>query len=582
MQPLRVGYLLDDAPVSEYAMETIRASGRSQLYRIEVLIIQKTFRSEQGSFVGKLLAYVRRRGIGKLLERVLFAIIERVERVVASRLADCSTHFQRHALDGIDIPKLYVRPNVSSSGFVYRFSAPDVQKIRDLRLDVLIRGGSGILRGEILDVCKFGVLSFHHADNDVNRGGPPAFWEVFHRQPSTGFIIQRLRNELDGGDVLVKGSVPTAAFHTWNLIRLYRKANVFMHRLLERIAREDALPPAVSPKPYSYPLFSTPSVADQLRYGFTTTGLFARKLMNRVAGRAQRWGVAYQFVEKWESAALWRCTRIEAPLNRFIADPFIVHRGGRYVCYVEEYDFPTERGRIVAYDIDRAGYRELGPVLEEEFHLSYPYVFEHEDELYMCPETHEANEIRLYRCVEYPLKWELHRVLMRNVRAADTNIFCHAGRWWLLTSIDSSATHDNASELHVFYSDSHDSTDWIPHPQNPVIFDALQARNGGVIFGGEKAYRVFQAQGFNLYGESVGIAEITVLTPERYAEEIHSRIRPQFFPGIVGTHTFSFNAGLLAVDFLCYENPRFRRLSQPVPRTSGPTPAALSQLGSGR
>ena len=63
---------------------------------------------------------------------------------------------------------------------------------------------SGILKGEILKLTKFGVISFHHGDNRFYRGGPSGFWEVFNNELSSGFIIQRLNDELDGGMVLFR------------------------------------------------------------------------------------------------------------------------------------------------------------------------------------------------------------------------------------------------------------------------------------------------------------------------------------------------------------------------------------------
>jgi methionyl-tRNA formyltransferase len=80
----------------------------------------------------------------------------------------------------------------------------------------IYRGGSGILRGDILTLCKYGIISFHHGNNDINRGGPPGFWEVYNKEPSTGFIIQKLKNELDGGDVLFKGEIMTSSIYSIN------------------------------------------------------------------------------------------------------------------------------------------------------------------------------------------------------------------------------------------------------------------------------------------------------------------------------------------------------------------------------
>jgi methionyl-tRNA formyltransferase len=72
------------------------------------------------------------------------------------------------------------------------FPEEGVKKIKDHNFDVILRLGSGILTGQILNTPRFGVISMHHGDNRVNRGGPPGFWEVLNREPSTGFIIQKL------------------------------------------------------------------------------------------------------------------------------------------------------------------------------------------------------------------------------------------------------------------------------------------------------------------------------------------------------------------------------------------------------
>ena len=54
----------------------------------------------------------------------------------------------------------------------------DIERIKEYRLDVLVRLGFRILRGRILtaEVARCGVWSYHHGDNMVNRGGPPGFW----------------------------------------------------------------------------------------------------------------------------------------------------------------------------------------------------------------------------------------------------------------------------------------------------------------------------------------------------------------------------------------------------------------------
>ena len=92
-----------------------------------------------------------------------------------------------------------------------------------------------------------------------------------------------------------------------------------------------------------------------------------------------------------------------------------------------------------------------------------------------------------------------------------------------------------------------------------MIFDSERGRNGGFFYDGEKLLRVFQRQGFDLYGESMGIAQIKDLGMETYGEEAVSRIEPRFAPKIVGTHSFSYYNGLLAIDFVKVERVKASR-----------------------
>jgi hypothetical protein len=248
---LRVGYILDDGDQSNAAFELFEKSRASQFYSIELLIVQKPAKGPRQNAVARALGYIKKRGLWKTLAKVGFAVIARAEKILFARSAKYAPYFKRHDLGKFQAEQLVVEPRVSKSGFVYRYSDADLEAIRSHDLDVLIRGGSGILRGGILTVCRFGIVSFHHANNKLNRGSPPGFWEVYHREPSTGFVIQKLSEELDGGDVLSRGAIATAHTYVVNAARLYLKANVFMHALLERIGRDGALPPPEPTQPYS-------------------------------------------------------------------------------------------------------------------------------------------------------------------------------------------------------------------------------------------------------------------------------------------------------------------------------------------
>ncbi len=491
-----------------------------------------------------------------LISRISWSIICKVEAIALRSNNNLRFHNRKHALSSIDIPHIKVTPVVSKSGFVHRFTPKDLDSIKAQNFDVLVRCGSGILRGGILDLCKFGILSFHHANNNVNRGGPSGFWEVFNRNRSTGFVIQRLKEELDGGDVFFAGSIATSYLFKVNQAKLHKKANIFLHRVLDKLGESGNLPEILAKKPYAYPLYRMPNLSQQIYYLIARLGPgVANKILQRyVHKKADRWGVAFQFVDDWKSSVLWRSKIIRNPPNRFLADPFVWTEGDRSFCFLEDFDYKSNRGCIACYELASDGYTELGTVLEEPFHLSFPFLFNWNGQLFMCPDTGEIGEIRLYLCKEFPTKWSYHKTLISNVRATDSVIFALHGKWWLLTNVDSSDADDFGSELHIYYADSPDSDDWVAHVGNPVIFNSECARNGGLIIEGESIFRVFQVQGFNSYGESLGVSEIKKLDENSYEEEVMIEIPPKYFPDICGTHSLAFRDGVLAIDFKKYES----------------------------
>ena len=52
----------------------------------------------------------------------------------------------------------------------------------------------------------------------------------------------------------------------------------------------------------------------------------------------------------------------------------------------------------------------------------------------MSPETRDANEIRIYKCKEFPLKWEYEKTIFKNIKATDPMIFNFNNFWWLITT----------------------------------------------------------------------------------------------------------------------------------------------------
>jgi hypothetical protein len=194
--PLRIGLLVDGPRASKYAYDLAKwAQDRPDL-DITHLIVHAPPATESPASAGKLSKAVRLlqsafpvRTLAHLAASAMTRVIVMIERILLNRSPRYREHLAEFDLSPIIPNTIVVKPIVSKSGFVYRFAGEDVDSLKALSLDLMVRCGSGILRGEILRAARFGIISFHHADNRVNRGTPAAFWEVYNREATTGFTI---------------------------------------------------------------------------------------------------------------------------------------------------------------------------------------------------------------------------------------------------------------------------------------------------------------------------------------------------------------------------------------------------------
>ena len=415
-----------------------------------------------------------------------------------------------------------MNPIVSTSGRIVRYPDQDINKIRSLNLDLIIRGNvAGTFQGKILGAANKGVISLHHGDNRWHRGGPPAFWEVYFRKPSTGFVIELLTEGLDGRSVIFRGACLTCRSSVENISQIYSESNPYLAKLILEYAASSHLPSPEEPIPCGEPILALPSSWQSMAYFLRTGYIFLSLIVTRIVLRKyERWSVAF-LPGPWRQANLGEGIQIKNPPNHFFADPFVVKSDKRTVCYVEDYDYGKERGCVTAIEIfDNESYQILGPVIEEPFHMSFPFIFEYDNDLYMIPETSQSKAIRLYKCAQFPLEWVYQKDILSNVSAVDSMMFEHEGKWWLLTNMILNENGIHSFQLFAFHSPHPLSEKWIAHERNPLVFDSEIGRNGGILdVDGKSPIRVRQKQGFNSYGSSLTLAEIVDLTTSSYREQ---------------------------------------------------------------
>jgi hypothetical protein len=540
---LRIGLIVDSTKTSKHVYDLAEWGQRQSDLVITTLIIQQV--PKRGS-----LYLLKKQGLVYVATAAGFMLINLMESFLLKiRHKRYISHLRGYDLANYVKNTITISPAISSAGFVYRYNGDDVHKIKDLGLDLLVRCGSGILRGKVLNSVPFGIISFHHADNAINRGGPPGFWEVYLMQDSTGFTIQQLTEELDGGNVLFKGRIQTKYFCLLNRVALYERSNLFLKKVLLDIAKRRRLPPKLEAYPYYNPLYKTPGLRAQLNYVSNRAVALIGQLCDKLNKKVYCWGVSFAY-SNWRNLVMWRAIKIKNPPNRYLADPFVITVGEGDYCFVEDYDFRAARACISVYKLSEEKSERIGEAIIEPFHMSYPYIFEYRSRLYMCPETFNNRDIRLYECEEFPLKWKLTSILMSNVSAADTTIFEKDGMWWLFSNLDLVNDGDHCTDLFLFFSDNPISGNWEPHPMNPIFTDSLKARMGGILFENGSVFRVSQKQGFDMYGKSVAINRIDRLSKTDYAETMVYRIEPNFYSKLDGTHHVHSNGKITVFDYV--------------------------------
>jgi len=243
---------------------------------------------------------------------------------------------------------------------------------------------------------------------------------------------------------------------------------------------------------------------------------------------------------------------IYPPDEVFWADPFVWHRDGRHYVFFEEYPYATRRGRISVMELDGQAHPvgPAKPVLEEAYHLSYPFLFEFEGGLYMVPEKKAARRVDVYRCVEFPGRWEMVKTLISDIRMVDATVFEHGGRWWMFGAVKlkwKGLRYDET--LFAFHADNPLSRDWTPHPANPLLRDFSRARPGGRILRDNAGRLLRPSQDcVRRYGDGLNINEITVLTPGEYQERLLWHRSGEEAGGWQAMHHMDWRQGLMVMD----------------------------------
>ena len=545
MKKIKVGLLINDEMIPSWTYEMLRIIHESNHSEI-VLIIKKNVIEKKSNNSNEVK-------LKRFFKTFFWRVLKSYDNLLNNTSNNAFENKNIYNLLKIDT----LNADVKETKFSDYITKESLIKIKKYNLDVLIRLGFRILRGEILKLPKFGVWSFHHGDNSINRGGPPGVWEVILKIPVTGATLQILNEDLDGGNILSKTFSSTENYSFLrNKNKLYWKALYMIPRKLNelytkggKIFTQNLSENNNGLDFYNEKLFLKPDNKTSLKFLFNVfIQLIKIKIFNKFY--FNQWILLYKISEKdGLSKSFFRFKRITPAKDRFWADPFILEQNDIYYIFFEELIFNENRGKISLIKMDKKGnYSKPLTVLEEKFHLSYPFVFKEKDSFYMIPETKEKNSINIYECVQFPYKWKHKKILIPNISAVDSTLLKHGDRFWIFCNVVNNNNYSNNDELYIYFSESLLDSSWTPHPMNPVVSDVRSARPAGKIFKYKnKIYRPSQDCS-KRYGHSVKFNQIVKINENVYEEIVVDSILPNWSDEIVCSHTFNNSGRLTVID----------------------------------
>ncbi len=545
---IRIGILSDTEYTPFWAYEMIRMASELPDVEIPLLVLNSDKVSNKKSFFNKVYDRLS----------ILFSILYlTLDQKLFKRKIDA---FEAKSFKDLlpDAKRIFVSP--IKTKFRDNFNKKDLNKIESFDLDIILCRGFRILTGEILNLPRFGVWSYHHGDNDENRGRPAVFYETVQRWNSIGTILQILKEELDNGIVIYKSkSGHKSKFVFKNMNSVYWKSSFFLKRCIvelqskgwDRFINDKLKKYNSSINIYDRPLFTIPTNTQAIKlityhyYNMIKDFLFDKIIYDQ-------WHIAISQNSDISRLSMHRFNLIKIPKHRFWADPIIINFDSKTLIYFEDYHYKKKKGIISVIELPKnikeIDYSSSKIALEKDYHLSYPFVFIYKNELYMVPETSSINNIDLYKCIDGYNNFKYVKTLISNVKALDSTLIYKDNLWWLFTNVVSHPAMSSYEELFLFYTDDLIKGEWIEHDLNPIVSDISSSRSAGPIFERDgKYYRPSQICS-PIYGFGIAINEILVWSKSEYEEVKVEQINAEWEKSFKTIHTISQIEDIVVVD----------------------------------
>jgi len=237
-------------------------------------------------------------------------------------------------------------------------------------------------------------------------------------------------------------------------------------------------------------------------------------------------------------------------LSILFADPFIYKKNDNYYIFYEKYNYFNDYG-VIALTILNNNFDVIyeSDLLDTQNHLSYPFIFNHNDELFILPESSKGNDGSQYMYEFNFSNNTLHnkKLLIEYNRLLDGTLLFHDNKYWLFSTKRGKKSN---SDLLIHYSKTFDFG-YISHSSNPVKVDNVGTRPAGnFIIENGVIYRPSQNNSF-YYGKSIILNKIEILNESQFKEiPVKEIFAPQNCKYNFGIHTINISNDVIVIDGL--------------------------------
>jgi hypothetical protein len=413
-----------------------------------------------------------------------------------------------------------------------------LERIRSDAVELILKFGMSLLRVPPEDDLAAPILSYHHGDPRHYRGRPAGFYELLHKAPVMGQIVQILSNKLDAGQVVAFAETkiyPNSYRRT--LQEAYSHSPLLLKQAMTRAVDRQCLD--IAPEGRNYKLPPNGTVLRLL------AGLIWASFKRLVYGACveKGWHVSSIQAEPDQllsssgrdaiAGYIWKTEPTPSGYS-FLADPFFDPFGKGLL--VEALNKKTGLG-----EVGRLDHGTFTPLTEPRFHASYPAGFKWKDEHFLVPEVSEWSPPQIYRITIEGLQHLAVLDVLGAPRLLDPTLHVGEARVYLFGN-----RHDESAHvLRLWHAHSPFET-FVEHPASPIRISPMGGRMAGSIFEVDsRLYRLGQ-DGCGDYGNGLVVYQIETLSPDHYKETEVGQLR---FKAAKGPHTVNFREGRLIFDW---------------------------------